>query len=309
MYNKSIKLMVFVMCVNCISAYANTGAMFLKIDTSARASSMGGASIGMCSGAAAMNYNPSGLSFANRKEVFAQHTEWIAGMKHDYIAFALPFKTNDDGLNSALGVSMVYLTQGSLEGRDANRQKTSSFDASDRAVTLSYAKTINKSLRFGLNTKFIEQRIADETACGFACDFGIMKNTSIKNTVVGLSVLNLGPQMKFVNEGYDLPLTMAAGVGYNVLGSMLIEMDIKRSVYEDKTDISIGTEYLVFNDLTIRFGYLSPQGAGLVNEYGSILSSLSGVIGFKMSGFTTDYAFVPYGDLGNTHKINFNFKY
>lgn len=276
----------------------------------------------MCNDATAINYNPAGLSLLSKKEIIAQHTEWIADIKHDYVAFAIPLgtiphrvpKARDAGLGvalsgSAIGASIIYLSQGEMEGRDDTGKLTNSFGASDMAVTLSYARVVNSVLRLGLNTKLIQQRISDESATGIAFDMGVLYKTGLKNTSIGLSVQNIGPQMRFIDEGYDLPLTVAVGAGYNILGTLTLALDIKRSVYDNKTDISIGTEYLPTGVLSLRLGYIRPQTRELAGSNDSIFAYLSGGVGLTISNLTTNYAFVPYGDLGNTHRLSFLIKF
>ncbi len=154
--------------------FANSGASFLNIGTSARAISMGGAYVGVCSDASAINYNPAGLSQLNKKEIIGQHTEWISDVRHDFMGFAQPLSIGNRP--SAIGISVIYLSMGEIEGRDENRQKTDSFKASDVCTTLSYSaevqRTKKSTLYCGSNIKVIQQKIEDESATGIAMDFG-----------------------------------------------------------------------------------------------------------------------------------------
>ena len=113
---------------------ANTGASFLNIGTSARAISMGGAYVGVADDANAISYNPAGLSQLNRNEITAQHTEWISDVKHDFLAGAFPLR------NSTVGFSVIYLSQGKLEGRTEDRAKSADFSAYDVANDFIFKK-------------------------------------------------------------------------------------------------------------------------------------------------------------------------
>ncbi|MFA5779822.1 MAG: PorV/PorQ family protein [Elusimicrobiota bacterium] len=282
---------------------ANTGASFLNIGTSARAISMGGAYVGVADDANAISYNPAGLSQLNRNEITAQHTEWISDIKHDFFAGAFPLQ------NSTIGISVVALTQGKLEGRDENRNKTESFAAYDVATTISYSKKMNEKVKLGTNIKLIQQKIEDERATGVAIDLGTLYNTAIKNLTVGFSFQNLGPKMTFISEGYDLPLTATVGLGYTFKKAVTFAFDIKRKIIDNKTEVSFGTEYTPINILALRAGYLVMNKSTSEQMDASGFSGFGGGLGLRILNFSTDYAFVPYGDLGNTHRVSFSIKF
>src|SRR3989339_491111 len=150
----------------CNLCLANTGASFLNIGTSARAISMGGAYVGVADDANAISYNPAGLSQLNRNEITAQHTEWISDVKHDFLAGAFPLR------NSTVGFSIIYLSQGKLEGRTEDRAKSADFSAYDVATTISYSKSINEKVKLGTNLKDIKQKIYDnKTEISFGTEY------------------------------------------------------------------------------------------------------------------------------------------
>ncbi|MFA5780107.1 MAG: PorV/PorQ family protein [Elusimicrobiota bacterium] len=282
--------------------FSNTGASFLNIGTSARAISMGGAYVGVADDANAISYNPAGLSQLNRNEIVAQHTEWISDIKHDFLAGAFPLR------NSTVGFSVVYLSQGKIEGRDENRNATDSFSAYDVATTISYSKKINEKVKLGTNLKIIQQKIETEHATGVAIDIGTLYNTGIKNLTAGLSFQNLGPKMTFISEGYNLPFTATLGAGYNIKNAITVALDIKQKIYDNKTEISFGTEYTPITPLALRVGYLkslNPEDVSKISEF----KGIGGGLGLKILNFSTDYAFIPYGDLGNTHRVSFSVRF
>ncbi|MBN1384590.1 MAG: hypothetical protein JW983_06920, partial [Elusimicrobia bacterium] len=111
----------------------------------------------------------------------------------------------------------------------------------------------------------------------------------------------------FISEGYNLPLTATIGAGYNIKNAVTLALDIKRKIYDQKTEISFGTEYSPISMLDLRLGYLKSfnvQSSGFRD-----LKGLGGGLGVRILNFSTDYAFVPYGDLGNTHRLSFSVKF
>ncbi|OGS20973.1 MAG: hypothetical protein A2252_04585 [Elusimicrobia bacterium RIFOXYA2_FULL_39_19] len=281
----------------------NTGASFLKIGIGARPVGLGSAFTAIANDVTAINWNPGGLSQLTQRQISAMHSQWVVDSNLDYIGFASPLKSG------VFGGSVIVLSQGEMEGRDENRQQTASFGASDMAVTFSFSKNLllsnKRFIGLGANLKIIQQKIESEQATGVAVDLGALYHFPALPFTAGLSIQNLGPQMKFISEGYNLPLTVATGLGYNI-GGVTIALDLKQQVYENQTIVSIGTEFLPINTLALRAGYLSTNP---VISSANDVSGLGAGFGVKLFGTQTDYSFVPYGVLGNTHRVSFSAKF
>jgi len=297
-----ISLFTFTLFTNyCFSE--NTGASFLKIGVGARPVGLGNAFTAIANDVTAINWNPGGLSQLTQRQISAMHSQWIVDSNLDYIGFASPLKSG------VFGGSVIVLSQGDMEGRDENRQQTTSFGASDMAVTFSFSKNLllsnKRFIGLGANLKIIQQKIESEQATGVAVDLGALYHFNKSPVTAGLSIQNLGPQMKFINEGYNLPLSVTAGLGYNI-GAVTVGLDVKQQIYDNQTIVSIGTEFLPINTLALRAGYLSTNQ--LVNSVTDV-SGLGAGFGVKLFGTQTDYSFVPYGVLGNTHRVSFSAKF
>jgi outer membrane protein OmpA-like peptidoglycan-associated protein len=72
------------------------------------------------------------------------------------------------------------------------------------------------------------------------------------------------------------------------------------ALLDNVPNVRYGVEYTPFKPLSLRLGYrtgpFNPSSLGYIN-------GLTGGIGLSLSGLTLDYAFVPYGELGLTHRI------
>ena len=287
-----------------VHSYAvNTGASFLRIGVSAKAMSMGNASCGLTNDISALYYNPAGLSNIENKQVGFSHSQWLAGSYVDFAGFAANIKNN-----AVLGLGVTYLGQDELEGRDENRQLTKPFSASDFAVSFAYSEKLNQFSR-GITVKSIRQNIEEHNASGFALDMGGQYYTPIKNLKAGLAIKNLGPDMKFISESYKLPLTISMGFGYSISGVNLA-FDVNQLVNEGRTDICLGTEYIPVNSLSLRLGYNKAlfesisSGFRDLDEQG-ISSGIGAGVGINfLNSYSMDYSFLPYGELGNTHRMS-----
>ncbi|MFH1784635.1 MAG: PorV/PorQ family protein [bacterium] len=289
----------------------NSGAAFLRLGVGARPIGMGSAFVAIANDANAVFWNPGGLSQIKTQEISAMHTEWLADINYDYVGYIHPFGKN------AVGLSMIYLCTGDLDKRSATGADLGSFEAYDGAFALSYARKISSVLHMGMNIKLIQQKIEEETAEGFAIDIGQVYSLPMTGLSFGLAVQNIGPDMKFVQDPFKLPLTVVGGVGYSMLGVITVGVDVKHLVVDEKTSISFGTEYSPVGVLSLRAGYLARilktgndtgDIAGIESDLGG-LTGLGAGMGFRLGPASVDYAFVPYGDLGNTHRISFLAKF
>jgi hypothetical protein len=128
----------------------------------------------------------------------------------------------------------------------------------------------------------------------------LQTDTPYKNTNINLVVRNGGPNMTFVSDGYPLPITFSAAVGYSFVNTDLhnakLTAQLNVPVY-DALSVAIGAEY-VFADLVyVRGGY----------TFGAVDRSFSTGAGIRLAlGFTevsVDYAFRPLPDYGLLHSI------
>ena len=118
------------------------------------------------------------------------------------------------------------------------------FDASDLAITLAYAKKdfspdLMPRLDGGFAVKFIRSAIDDKTAFAVAVDAGAIYRATEKINL-SLAVQNLGTKMKFV-DGSALPLNLRAGALYRSRRS-LSGVRINQYLQDEKFP-SAGAEY------------------------------------------------------------------
>lgn len=297
------------------AGWGETGAAFLKIGVGARQIGMGGANVALADDVNAIYWNPAGLARLEKREFAVMHNEWIVDFKYDFLGFAHPLKRGiiKNSFPATIGGSLIYLNLGEFQGRDEYRNKTDTFKAYDTAGIISYAQKINPRLNLGINLKYIYEKIEVEQAKGIAFDLGLLYQTKIKNLNLGFTVQNLGPKMKFIDEPFSLPLTLTAGIAYTYYG-LNLACDIRWQPIEERTNISLGTEYWPFKVFALRAGYLTrlltsnlkfvPRDENLGKFYG-----LGAGFGFRLGSVGIDYSFVPYGDLGDTHRFSFSTKF
>ena len=103
-----------------------------------------------------------------------------------------------------------------------------------------------------------------------------------------------------------LPLTLKAGAAYRLLGQRLVlASDIDWLAQDRRAYLDLGTEYWLDKDLAVRAGYQVGHGA---DGLGTLVGFGAG-LGIKLRQFTFDYAFVPFGDLGDTHRMTLGLRF
>lgn len=272
-----------------------TGTTFLKIGIGARPVAMGESFVAVADDVYAIHYNPAGLSQTKRIQIGLTHNVWLEKINQDFVGIVLPF-----GNLGSLGFSATYISMDKLEGYDVDTNyepvKTEDFTASDLVVIFSGALALNKNLSIGTNLKAVQQKIENESALGRCLDAGILLR--IEKLKLAAVIQNLGPKIKFISEEDPLPQNFKFGAAY-LFGKNILTVEANKPIEKDMY-FNIGEETTFFKILSLRIGYTTGKDIG---------PGLSGGFGVKILSLTLDYAFVPYGDLGNTHRVSFTARF
>ena len=91
------------------SKTGTSAAAFLSIGVGARAIGMGEAYVAVSNDALALYWNPGGLAFIDAVSITTTHTEWFAGLSHDFAGISVPVG------EGAIGVSASFFTSDKIE--------------------------------------------------------------------------------------------------------------------------------------------------------------------------------------------------
>lgn len=263
------------------------GAGFLKLGAGARAAALGGTYVGIADDVYAARWNPAGLAQLTSFQAAAQHLSEFGGITHQYVALAIPY-----GPRLTLGADFIATT--ATDNYRTELADLNSFSNQDLALGLSAAWAVYPKVAVGITGRYLNERLANVTARGWAVDLGLMYRPSHQWSF-GLAALNLGPQITFVSHAANLPMVVKGGVAYHWTPDLLLAADISFP-NDARAYFSGGIEYQLTDYLALRTGY----------EMGSDfrgMDALSAGLAFSYQGLTFDYAFVPRGELGNTHRL------
>ncbi len=270
------------------------GASFLKIDALPRPSAMGGAFSSVSDDLGALYYNPAGLGQLQLPSGVTGGAEWIEKTRFGLIGYCSPISEN-----SGLGVSVLYLKTDKMPFYSDDKSTTpqeGDFDANDLAIRFGYGIRFSKSNYFGIVGGWLNQRIESKKSSSFFFDIGQIYKPSDR-VALSFVLQNIGSKVKFINEEDELPLTLRIGLSYNPVDSAIIACDFVKPK-DNEWQIKGGIEWQINNILTLRGGYNSQifQDLGIGVNMG---------FGIHISTFKLDYAYVPYNDLGETHRFSF----
>lgn len=141
-------------------------------------------------------------------------------------------------------------------------------------------------------------------ARGVAFDASLLYRTPIPNANIGVSLLNLGPDIEFTKGDFssELPIELRRGISStpvrNGTHKLMFGFDMGR-VFEDPEQFTIhlGAEYTVLNIVSLRMGYLKGLEEFYIDRNGITFG-----FGIRIAGiFSTDVAdmsniFDPYLD-------------
>ena len=287
-----------------------SSAGILKIAPGARPAAMGNAFIALANDVNAIYWNPAGLSELQSSEGAFMYNSYIADIKYSYLAGAFKTKAGNFGLSVALldAGDMLQTTLKVGGGYDV----IGSYTAKDRVIQCSYGAKY-KDFSYGASAKIINQKILDSSANAYAIDLGAqykLKTTSeLGGIKLGATINNIGNRVKFDQESERLPIYLKLGVSICPgIKSVIGVFDVKIA-NDNNMVFNAGTEYIYQmkqGQIAGRLGFDSSNdaGSGITLGVGIKFVRLS-----NLKDFQFDYAFVPYGDLDNSHRVSLSVKF
>jgi hypothetical protein len=275
---------------------AGTGNAFLDIGAGARAVAMGEAFTGIADDITSLYWNPAGLGQVDNVQITLMHNQWFQNVIYEYGAGSLPV------WKGALGFSTAYVSYGSMDKLDESGINLGSFTAYDLNLATAYGMKISDNLLLGAGLKLPITVIDNEAQVSFAADLGFLyKIPGLELLQIGINIMNVGTNVGAATQ----PSQIKLGLGLvEAVTGLKLGLDVSRHIFENPLQVNVGAEYMIMNTLAPRIGYkITTEDAGL----GSALVGLTVGLGFYyyFQDFVLglDYAYVPYGYLGDTHRI------
>jgi hypothetical protein len=276
----------------------STDAQFLKLGVSARGAGMSDAYLAVPNGAEATYYNPAALPWLERTDVVFNHTEWFAGVKHEFAAVARSF---DDLGSFGLSVTALYTDEMKVTTPLQPEGTGETFYVGNYRFGFSYARFLTDRVSFGATVSYLNMKLySDFTADAVSLDIAVMYRSDFRGFRFALEIANFGSNIKYVNESYPLPTNFQFGVAMNAIESEAQYVLVSAAAIkpnEGEPVAQVGGEWSYRNLLFLRGGYRFNYSAATYSVGAGFAVEISGF------GVRADYAYNDYQTLGGSHRI------
>lgn len=290
-------LLPFLSGISNSASNGTTALAFLEMGAGARYIGMGNAGTAIADDSNAMYWNPGLMAKSDLIAVDLMHAVYIEEMFYDYASAIFPV-----GYYSTIGFSVQYFSSGEIEAFDNLGYGMKNIKPYDLAFAVGYAANIY-GFGVGASVKYIQSEIVN-TADTYAFDFGISAPEMLNERLrLGIAVSNIGGGIKYDEETEDLPMTVRLGAGFYITDNLLLAADVGK-VMERDIYAAGGGEYFI--EVNNEIGIYLRAGYNTIAETED-LSGLSAGLGIQYKSLVLDYAFVPMGNLGDTHRVSMTF--
>ena len=263
----------------------------LKIGQGCRAAAMGESFTGLADDASAVYWNPAGLGVVAGYKFDLSHQEWFSGFRDEVGHAALPLGPG------ALGLGLAYTGVDAVRYWDADKQEFLESSSWGTILTAGYGWRLSDKYTIGATATGLYEDIILETGYGGAVDLGAT-GRPVDGLSIGFAARHLGAMT--YGDGFErLPLEFGFGAAYS-RGMFNFTLDAVAPAMDNNPNVRAGIEFIPVKPLALRVGYRT--GPVSLSSLG-YFNGLTGGLGVTVGNFGIDYAFVPYGELGLTHRI------
>jgi len=272
------------------------GAQFLKVPPSARFAALAGAGLTLDT-QDSFFLNPAAASPQGNLAVSASYETLLEnssrtglvfsrGSGSDAFSAGLLYNNSSPGLEKLDGAGTGFGTE---------------LTAYDAAFGAGWSRRLSWG-GFGVNVKYIKSRLAEASGESAALDAGLVfRQPSPAAAEVALSMRNFGPPLKVGSERAPLPAELAGGLKWKYSRNFNIFMEGRLPADHSPYLLFAGEWFIRSSPVS---GLFLRSGLNFRNydDHG-FMGAFAGGFGLKLGGFTADYAFSPYGELGAAHRM------
>jgi outer membrane protein OmpA-like peptidoglycan-associated protein len=295
-------IIIFSLCAQAVCAdttiYPGSYAMPLSMqNTTARAAAMGSAFTGMAQDSSALLFNPAGLGSLNGMEIGLHHNNGLGGLTQETVILGF-----DTGAAGGFGMYVNYINEGTFEIRnDSGSLLSGQNTASEFGGSLGWGKQLFQGFCAGISVKAAGKNLANSVYCSYDGDAGVIWDAA-PFLKLGAAYINIGGKMG------NIPIASGLRAG----GSCSIDLGDKDSVVfalsgegmaGGMTTLNAGIEGTGKGILSVRFGYVYD----LINSGLDGLTGITAGVGIKLLDISLDYAYAPFGELGDTHRLSLTY--
>lgn len=166
---------------------------FLKINPSAKATSLGFANASLSDDASIINSNPAGIIQLKGRSVSFSHMDYFADIEYDYTALAFPLNSN-----IAIGIDAGILHMKPMEITTEYNPYGSGeyFSFTDYFLSLAWSQKMSEHFSFGISGKYVNESYLDLKTQSVLMTLGTYYLTGYKDLKVSVVLKNFGSRAK-----------------------------------------------------------------------------------------------------------------
>ena len=220
------------------------GATELTINPWARSSGWANANSAGIRGVESINANVGGLAYVRGTEVVFSSTRWLQGTDIGINAVGIGQQLGKSG--GVLGLSIVSWSLGEFfQTTEELPDATTTFRPTMLNAALSYSKIFSNTISGGINVRMISTSLPGVSAQGISVDGAVQYQTHLgganadaKNFKVGVTLRNVGPEMRYSGDGLSYRGTLLGGAR-----DLNRAVEGKSQTFEIPTMLTIGLQY------------------------------------------------------------------
>jgi len=271
----------------------NAGFTFLKVTQTARTAALGDAFTAVATDINAIYWNPAGLVNLQRPSFSFGYNDWMINSKFYSGALAVPF-----GGRHVLGISLISFTPDEIEETTIFQPNGTGVMIKDNdfAIGLSYGISFTTQLSFGIQARFIQEKLYTSTNRGIDVSVGTLFYTGFRSLRLAMSVKNFGQDIVIIDDTAFRPLIYNIGIAGEVYGNLgdpvSLTVAAENAFFVDyEGRFHAGAELWVHNLLALRGGW----------KFNNDTESFSLGAGLKHTlserPFSVDFSYSDMGDL------------
>ncbi len=236
-----LSILIIFLCVGMVAAedtnrMGTAGAVELRLPIGARATALSGAVLADVTGAEALFWNPAGASAGTGYEAMFSYGEIFADIKLNYFGI-----TADAGGMGTIGVSAKVLDIGTWEQTTETQPEGTGVmvDPSFWVLGLTYSKQMTDQVAFGTTLNFINEKVMQTSASGFAIDFGFQYTTPLQGLQFGIVMKSVGPDMTFDGPDFERSILLPEDDGNSAPKALWL----RSASFELPSNIMFGVNY------------------------------------------------------------------
>ena len=302
-----------------VTKVATSAANWLKIESGTRGISMGGSQVASGRGLSGAYYNPASIAFIEGSEAYFSKSAYLAGITHNTLGYGTRLTPTD-----YFGLHLFYLDSGKMEVTTVPYPDGTGeyFSVLDISLRLIYGKQLTDRLRVGGAIKYIREQIHTMHMQSFVFDLGSNFNTGIYGIILGMSISNFGPDVRFSGDGLNVPVAETIDIDESLAKitkkfsvPLIFRLGVQKDIMGNGSRLTISADainpidYTMYGGVGVEYAWRDMAffrgGTHMFHDTAGL--SLGGGVRWKI--IAVDYAYVNYGILEETHQFGISLEF